>query len=100
MATLNEKIIYRKAKKRAQMIRSFYINLMCYCIVIPTLIFINLYYSPEELWFYWSMVFWGMGLVFHGTSAFGWSPFLGKDWEERKIKELLEKQQHKDKHHI
>jgi two-component system LytT family sensor kinase len=35
------------------------------------------------------MLGWGMGIIFHGFSVFGY----GKTWEERKIKELLEKEQ-------
>ena len=91
-----EERLYRKAKKQAKSIRSFYISLALYCLVVPTLIYINLTYSPEFHWFYFSMVGWGLGLCFHGMEAFGWNPFLGKDWEERKIKELLEKEKDKE----
>jgi uncharacterized RDD family membrane protein YckC len=91
---LEEERLYRKAKKRAQAMRSFYISLSLYCIVIPLLIYINLKYSPEFHWFYFSMIGWGIGLCFHAMEAFNWSPILGKDWEERKIKELLEKEKH------
>lgn len=51
--------LYKKAKEKAGNIRSFYINLTCYCIVIPCLIFINLKYSPEFYWFFFSMLGWG-----------------------------------------
>ena len=91
----HERIIYKKAKKKAQEIRSFYINLTCYCVIIPTLIFINLYFTPEFYWFYFSMLGWGMGLLFHGMSAFGWNPFLGKGWEERKLKQFMDEEQSK-----
>ncbi|HAJ81337.1 MAG TPA: histidine kinase, partial [Zunongwangia profunda] len=30
--------------------------------------------------------------LFHGFAAFNYSPFLGKDWEERKIKEIINKE--------
>lgn len=93
MEQWDEKLLYDKAKKKAREIRSFYYNLMCYCIVIPTLIFINLYFTPEHIWFYWSMLGWGIGLFFHGMGAFGWSPFLGKDWEEKKLKQFMEEEQ-------
>ena len=82
---------YERAKRKAGNIRGFYFNLMCYCIVIPGLVFINLMYTPDYHWFYFSMFGWGIGLCFHAMEAFGYNPFLGKDWEERKIKELLEK---------
>ena len=36
--------------------------------------------------------FWGIGLLAHGLSTFLPYFILGKDWEERKIKELMEKE--------
>lgn len=95
MEELNENRRYERAKKKAREIRSFYFNLLCYCIVIPFLIFINLYYTPEFYWFYFSMIGWGIGLLFHGMAAFGWSPFLGKDWEEKKFKQFMEEERAK-----
>ena len=38
-------------------------------------------------------LFWGIGLVFHWLGVFGFQSLgLGKDWEERKIKEMMEKE--------
>jgi hypothetical protein len=34
---------------------------------------------------------WGIGLLFHGFSAFNYNPFFGKDWEAQKIKQLMDK---------
>lgn len=91
-----EEKLYRKAKKKAKNIRSFYINLTMYCMIIPMLIVINLKYTPDFHWFWFSMMAWGIGLTFHAMEVFGWNLFLGKDWEERKIKELLEKEKAKN----
>lgn len=88
---------YKRARKQAREIRSFYINLMCYCAVIPALIYINLRFSPQIYWFFFSMAGWGLGLFFHAMSAFGWSPFFGRGWEERKLKQFLEEEQNKHK---
>ncbi len=95
---LTDEKLYRKARKQVGKIRGFYMHLSAYCIVIPILIFINLKYSPEYYWFFFSMLGWGIGLAFHAMEVFG-SPFFSKEWEARKIKELLEKEnrkQHKD----
>lgn len=91
-------IVYKKAKKKAQEIRSFYINLACYCTVIPVLVFINLYFTPEYYWFVFSMLGWGLGLFFHAMGAFGWSPFLGKDWEQRKLQQFIDEEKNKQQH--
>jgi two-component system LytT family sensor kinase len=81
---------YLRAVERVHDIKEFYGSLISYCIVIPFLIFINLRYMPHFQWFWFPMFGWGIGLIFHGFKAFSYNPFLGKDWEERKIKEYME----------
>jgi len=56
------------------------------------LVIINLVTSPDALWFYWVTVFWGIGIIWHAIGVFG---KLGKNWEEKKIKELMEKDKRK-----
>lgn len=82
---------YEEAKKQVKAIKGFYIHLLIYIVVILFLIFINLKYTPEYLWFIWTMGGWGIGLLFHGLGAFKFAPFFGKNWEEDKIKELMDK---------
>lgn len=85
----NEQEAYYKAKKRVEDIKGFYGNLLSYCLVIPALILVNYYTYWHFQWFWFPMLGWGMGLIFHAFGVFGY----GKSWEERKIKELLEKEQ-------
>lgn len=82
---------YNKAKKRVKELKEFYSHLASYLVVIPFLIFINLYFSPKHIWFYWPMLGWGIGLFFHAVGVFNIIPFFGKDWEQNKINEILEK---------
>ncbi|KMQ69773.1 histidine kinase [Chryseobacterium sp. FH2] len=79
---------YERAQKRVKEIKGFYGNLISYCIIIPFLLILNLITSPKNLWFYFPMLGWGIGLVAHGMNVFA----IGKNWEERKIREILEKQ--------
>jgi hypothetical protein len=81
---------YLRAVERVHDIKEFYGSLISYCIVIPILIFINLNYTPQFKWFWFPMFGWGIGLIFHGFKAFSYNPILGKDWEERKIKEYMD----------
>ena len=83
---------YVRAVERVEKLKEFYQNVISYCIVIPVLIFINLRTSPGFHWFWFPMIGWGIGVIFHGLEAYNYSPFLGKDWEDRKIKELMDQQ--------
>ncbi|WP_191859047.1 2TM domain-containing protein [Hanstruepera ponticola] len=79
---------YYKAKKRVEEIKGFYGNIISYIVVIPFLIFINYRTSWNFQWFWFPVLGWGMGIVFHAFGVFGY----GKNWEERKIQEILEKE--------
>ena len=83
----NENLAYQRAKDKVEQLKGFYGNLISYCIVIPVLIIINLQSSNNFQWFWFPMLGWGMGLTFHALETFGY----GKSWEERKINELMNK---------
>ncbi|WP_027378613.1 2TM domain-containing protein [Chryseobacterium daeguense] len=83
-----ENLAYEKATKRVKKLKGFYGNLTSYCLVIPFLIALNLLTDSRHLWFFWPMLGWGVGLAAHAINTFG----IGKDWEERKIKELMEEE--------
>ncbi|MHC0441271.1 2TM domain-containing protein [Flavobacterium sp. 3-210] len=87
----DENRAYFRAKKRVEELKGFYGNVISYCCVIPFLIFINLRYSPGFQWFWFSALGWGFGVVMHAFKVFGYS----SDWEERKIREILEKENNK-----
>ena len=82
---------YNKAKERVKELKGFYGHLASYVVVILVLILINLYFSPKHIWLYWPMLGWGIGLFFHAVGVFNIIPFFGKDWEQNKINEILEK---------
>ncbi|MEY3421947.1 MAG: hypothetical protein RIR48_2247 [Bacteroidota bacterium] len=86
----NEVDAYLKAKKQVKDIKDFYGNLVSYCVVIPLLAFINYQTSWQFKWFVFPMIGWGLGVALQAFSVFGY----GRSWEERKIHELMEKQQY------
>ena len=88
---------YVRAVKRVEKLKEFYQNFASYCIVIPFLIFINLRFSPNFYWFWFPMFGWGIGLTFHFLEVNNYNVFLGKNWEEKKIEQLMKKQQNKYK---
>ena len=83
---------YEEAKRRVKELRDFYTNLLTYAGVNILLIIINLITSPGSLWFYWVTIFWGIAICIHATKVFVLKGrVLGKEWEDRKIKEIMEK---------
>lgn len=89
---LEENIKYSIAIKRVKKIKGFYTHLGVYCTIIPIIIFVNLTFEPHFHWFWFSTLGWGIGLTCHWFTVFGFK-LLGihNNWEERKIKELMEK---------
>jgi hypothetical protein len=85
---------YEKAKKRVEELKKFYGNLITYVAVNILLIIINLVTSPRSLWFYWVTIFWGLAILLHASRVFVLrGKFLGEEWEEKKIRELMEKEE-------
>ncbi|WP_228388524.1 2TM domain-containing protein [Chryseobacterium sp. CBo1] len=89
----DENKAYLRAQKRVKEIKSFYANLTSYCIIIPFLIFVNLYTQNKYHWFWWPLLGWGIGVASHAFQVFG----IGQSWQEKKIQEIMDKQ--KNKHH-
>ena len=86
-ADYSERNAYYRAKKRVEELKGFYGNLISYCCVIPIIVFINLKFSPQFHWFWFSAGGWGFGLIMHAFKVFGINP----NWEEKKIQEILNK---------
>jgi hypothetical protein len=88
---------YELAYKRVKRIKGFYVHAMVYVLVNAFIIASSFNRSTlgTEIFFRWetfsTALFWGIGLVAHGMSVFGRDLFFGADWEERKIKELMDK---------
>ena len=52
---------------------------------------INMLSTPDALWFYWPLFGWGIGILIHGLTVFVFEGRFGREWEEKKIKEIMEK---------
>lgn len=85
---------YLKARERVKELREFYNHLFSYILVNLFLAAVN-YYSNQWAypWFLWVVGGWGIGLAFDALKAFRLNPMFNKDWEERKIKEYMEKEE-------
>ncbi len=83
---------YIEARKRVAELKDFYKHLTSFIVVNLGLFTINLIFSPNDLWFYWTFFGWGFGLFFHAIYVFEIFPYFGKEWEKQQIKKILEKE--------
>lgn len=88
MENLNE-LKYQRAKEQVECIKSFYTHAIVYTIVMSVLVYIN-YRTTSFIWVVFPAIGWGIGLLSHGFRAFGYNLIFGRNWEERKIKELMD----------
>ncbi|RTY92400.1 2TM domain-containing protein [Flavobacterium sp. GT3R68] len=88
---------YEAAERKVKRLKGFYTHLVIYLCVNIIIVFINFDdLAPGESYFkmenFYTAFFWGIGLLINGLSVFGNLYFFGRDWEERKMKEFMEKE--------
>lgn len=89
---------YMRAKKKVDSLIGFYWHLAVYIVVntfLILLIGLNSDAGFGGFGPYATALFWGIGLLFHFLGVFGPDFIFGKDWEQRKIKEFMDKE-HQD----
>lgn len=79
------------ARERVEKLKGFYVHFSIYLLFIP--VFIWLYYQSNTNfpWVIFPIAGWGMGVAGHASETFEFNPFFSKDWERRKIRELMDK---------
>jgi hypothetical protein len=65
---------FEAARERAEQKLSFYIHLTAFVLVNALLTAIDLTTSPNELWFFWPLGGWGLGLALHAFQVFTTGP--------------------------
>ena len=92
---------YKRAKKRVKEEKDFYTHLTVYITINLLLIIINLGFFQSGFtdikipkWpMFTTPFFWGIGLLFHGLHVFRDQFKFLRGWEDRKIKEYMEKEE-------
>jgi hypothetical protein len=82
----------QRARRRLVAEKGFYVHLLTYVVVISGLFVINVLTGAGRWWLVWPAIGWGIGITFHALSTFGLISLLGRDWEERRLKELMEEE--------
>jgi len=81
-----------QAKKNVERIKKFYAHLTMYIMVNTFLIVLNMMTDSRFMWSLIVVFSWGIGLVSDWMKTYNYHFFLGKDWEDRKIREYMDKQ--------
>ena len=79
----------RDARRQVHRLRGFYQHLTVFLLVNGGLATIDLLTSPDRLWFYWPLTGWGIWLLLHAAATFSRGRWLGREWEEAKLRELM-----------
>ena len=92
----NDQQRYERALRRVKAVSGFYRHLAVYLLVNLFLVarkYFTLESGEEFFAFstFYTAFFWGIGLAFHGFGVFWSNVFFGRNWEERKVRELMEK---------
>ena len=87
---------YAMAFKKMKRIKGFYVHLAVYLIFNLIIILTgNTEFNDSDtgnLGRFSLAFYWGIGLAAHGASVFGRDLFFGRDWEERKIRQFMDKE--------
>jgi sensor histidine kinase YesM len=77
-----------RARKQVRAMRAFYVSASLYAIVISFLWIVNLVTGGYR-WAIWPTLGWGVGLAVQGLSVFAGHSFFGAEWEEKKVEEIM-----------
>ena len=83
--------LQRIAYKRVRTKKRFRKHLGTYLVMGAFFFILNMLTDPRDLWFYWPMFGWGLGLAMHYLRAYG---FPGSDpdaWEEKELEKEMER---------
>lgn len=89
---MENNIKYQQAKKRVKQIKGFYIHALVYILVNAFIMIMRFQKHGNIDYDNWGIGLWAVGLAVHGLSVFLPNFILGKNWEEKKIRELMNKQ--------
>ena len=77
-----------RARRRVATLKGFYIHLFAFVLVLAGLTIINAV-TGGPWWVLWVLLGWGIGVLAHALAVFAKPLRIITDWEERKLKELL-----------
>lgn len=89
-----EKLITTEEKEAIEYVRdikSFYVAIAIYIVVIPILCSINITQTPDTLWVIWPALAWGLGIALYGLVIHEKIHFFSPEWERKKIEHRMKR---------
>ena len=80
-----------RARERVAQIKGFYTHLIIFVAVLILLFAIDAS-TGGNWWVQWVFLGWGIGVLAHAFAVFGSAPQFLSKWEERKVREYMDKQ--------
>lgn len=98
--SIEEKELYELAKKRVKKIRDFYIHLFIYAIgatifTLKTFLSVKINFFPVKFLNWFTMSIWTFIIGMQMIELFFTEIIFGKKWEDRKIKQIMNKETEK-----
>ncbi|WP_405382712.1 2TM domain-containing protein [Maribacter sp. LLG6340-A2] len=88
----------QRAKERVEEIKTFYSKVTSAIVTIIIVAAINYYLNEwRYAWFLWVVFGLSISLFLKAIKIYNFNPFLGRDWEERKMKEFLNQEENKQR---
>jgi hypothetical protein len=85
------------AWRRIRALRLFYNHLTVFVIVNFILLLVDVS-TPGPPWFYQVLLGWGMFVALHAVHTYELLPWTNRDWEQRKVDELIEERRRTGNH--
>ncbi len=79
----------RAVRKHVKRLRAFYQLCLVATLVVPLAAIVNAMTSSNRLWFAWVALGLAIAIVFAALDTFGRTLWLGREWQERKVRRLL-----------
>ncbi len=99
---MEDRKLIEKAKKKVQAKKDFFAHLMSFIGTMVFLFIVNLVTSPDFWWVLFPFAGWGLTVLGHYFSVFGFFGIKSEDWEEKEIAKEMDrlKQKEYDPNHI
>ncbi len=86
---VDQRLIERQALEYVESLKVFHVNWISALVVIPCLLALNIYISPQTYWILAVIGGWSIAIALHAVFVFGAFNVLGAEWEQREFQKRM-----------